>query len=63
MAGLPDCNGTPTRTAYYATAIPITGSGQRAFATTLMGAIFFDPQGVAPTEAEMATGGGGTAIQ
>ncbi len=63
VVGLPDCNGTATRTAYYATAVPLPGAGSRGFATTLMGAIFFDPTGVAPTEAEMATGGGGTAIQ
>jgi type IV pilus assembly protein PilA len=64
-AGQLDCSGTATRTAYYATAIPQTGglSGQRAFATTLSGTIFFNPLGVAPTEAEMAPGGGGTTLQ
>ncbi len=62
-AGQLDCGGAATQTAYYATALPLPGAGQRGFATTLMGAIFFDPTGVAPTEAEMTPGGGGQAIQ
>ena len=33
-------------------------SGLRAFASSGSGAIFFDPTGVAPTEAQMAPGGG-----
>ncbi len=60
-----DCNGTLTETAYYSTAVPVAAglSGLRAFASSAAGAIFFDPTGVAPTEAQMAPGGGGTTIQ
>ena len=60
-----DCNGTMSQTAYYATAVPITvgTTGNRGFATTAAGTIFFDATGVAPTEAQMAPGGGGTPIQ
>jgi type IV pilus assembly protein PilA len=63
--GLADCNGTATQTAYYTTALPVAAgySGQRAFATTGNGTIYFDPAGVAPTEAQMSPGGGGTPIQ
>jgi hypothetical protein len=54
-----------TVTAYYSTAVPVAAgmSGLRAFASSASGAIFFDPTGVAPTEAQMAPGGGGTTIQ
>ena len=64
-AGALDCSGTVTRTAYYATALPVPGAAgvQRGFATTANGTIFFNAAGVAPTEAEMAPGGGGTLIQ
>lgn len=57
-AGPGDCNGTPTQTAYYSTAVPWTVglTGHRGFATTARGTIFFDPSGVAPTEAQMALG-------
>ena len=60
-----DCNGTATQSAYYATALPVMGgtSGLRAFATTGSGTIFFDRTGLAPTEAQMAPGGGGSPIQ
>ena len=60
-----DCNGVLTETAYYTTAVPVAAgtSGLRAFASSAAGAIFFGPAGVAPTEAEMAPGGGGTTIQ
>jgi type IV pilus assembly protein PilA len=60
-----DCNGVATETAYYATAVPVAAgtSGQRAFATSGAGAIFFDVTGVAPTEAQMVPGGGGLTIQ
>ena len=60
-----DCNGVATVTAYYTTAVPVSAglSGLRAFASSAAGAIFFDPAGVAPTEAEMTPGGGGTTIQ
>jgi len=64
-AGAADCNGVITQTAFYATAVPIAPSfsGQRAFATSSGGTIFFDNSGVAPTEAEMAAGGTGTALR
>ena len=60
-----DCNGVVTETAYYTTAVPVAAgtSGQRAFASSGAGAIFFDATGVAPTEAQMSPGGGGTTIQ
>lgn len=60
-----DCNGVATETAYYTTAVPVAAgsSGLRAFASSGAGAIFFDPTGVAPTEAQMVPGGGGTTIQ
>jgi type IV pilus assembly protein PilA len=63
--GPTDCNGVVTETAYYTTAVPVSAgmSGLRAFASSGAGAIFFDPAGVAPTEAQMAPGGGGKTIQ
>lgn len=63
--GPADCNGVGTETAYYTTAVPVSAglSGLRAFASSASGAIFFDPTGVAPTEAQMVPGGGGKTIQ
>jgi type IV pilus assembly protein PilA len=62
--GLADCNGATTATAYYSTAAPLYwNSGRRAFASTGNGSIFYDATGVPPTQAVMATGGGGTTIQ
>jgi prepilin-type N-terminal cleavage/methylation domain-containing protein len=59
-----DCNGTPTRSGYYSTALPMSGSsGHRAFASTAAGTIFVDHSGAAPTEAAMAPGGGGSPVQ
>ena len=60
-----DCNAQAAMTAYYATALPTQPgvTGNRGFATNTPGTVFFTPNGVAPTEAEMAPGGGGTAIQ
>ena len=60
-----DCNTTATHAGYYSTAVPISVgiSGNRAFSSNSSGAIFFDPSGVAPTEAAMAPAGGGTVIQ
>ena len=62
--GLADCNGASTATGYYSTATPVSAlTGRRAFASSGSGIIFFDPTGTPPTEAQMATGGGGTVIQ
>ncbi len=60
-----DCNATMSQTAYYGTALPVTvgTTGNRGFATTAAGTIFFNATGIAPTEAQMAPGGGGTPIQ
>jgi len=61
--GPTDCNGGATETAFYATGVPVVGiTGQRAFATSNGGTIFFDRTGVAPAEAQMAPGGGGTPL-
>jgi prepilin-type N-terminal cleavage/methylation domain-containing protein len=64
-AGPNDCNGNGTRTDYYVTSEPVSSgsSGHRAFASKGGGTIFFDPTGVAPTEAQMAPGGGGVPLQ
>jgi type IV pilus assembly protein PilA len=60
-----DCNGTMSQTSYLATSIPVTQgtTGNRSFATTAAGTIFFANGAVPPTEAQMAPGGGGAAIQ
>jgi type IV pilus assembly protein PilA len=60
-----DCNGTPTRAGYYSTAVPLSvgHNGHRGLASSAAGAIFYDKSGVAPTEAAMAPGGGGTVVQ
>ena len=65
VAGPNDCNATASVTGYYATAIPTQAgvTGNRGFGTNTAGTVFFTPNGVAPTEAEMAPGGGGTPIQ
>ena len=65
VPGPSDCNGTATLTAYYAIAEPLTVgiSGHRAFGTTGRGTIFFDASGTAPTEAQMAPGGGAVPLQ
>jgi type IV pilus assembly protein PilA len=50
VAGPNDCNGTPTITAYYATALPLTfgTTGSRGFATMASGTIYFTVDGTAP---------------
>ena len=60
-----DCNGVMSRSEYYSTAIPLTlgSTGNRTFASTAGGSIFFTLTSTPPTEAEMAPGGGGTPIQ
>jgi len=65
VAGPIDCNGAGSVTGYYATALPTQPgtTGNRGFATNTAGTVFFTPNGVAPTEAQMAPGGGGTPIQ
>jgi type IV pilus assembly protein PilA len=51
-AGPTDCNGTPTRSGYYASATPrvIGATGQRAFASNNVNAVWQDTTGVAPAE-------------
>jgi prepilin-type N-terminal cleavage/methylation domain-containing protein len=63
--GRPDCNGTATHSAFYVTAVPVqfARSGSRAFASNSASSIYFDPSGVAPTEAAMAPNGGGQVLQ
>ena len=65
VVGPNDCNGLPTMTDYYATSVPLTigTTGNRGFASSAAGTIFFTPTGAAPTEAQMAPGGGGVPIQ
>jgi hypothetical protein len=60
-----DCNGTTSSLGYYLTAVPITVAltGHRAFGSTSPGVIYFDPNGIAPTEAQMRPGGGASPIQ
>lgn len=50
--GPPDCHQTPTHTAYYATATPVSfgSSGQRSFAVNTVGAIWQSPAAAAPAE-------------
>jgi prepilin-type N-terminal cleavage/methylation domain-containing protein len=64
-AGPTGCNGEATGLSYYLSAVPITVrlTGHRAFGATSPGVIYFDPNGVAPTEAEMRPNGSGTPIQ
>lgn len=52
MAGGPDCNGTATLSAYYASAAPMTLgiTGSRAFAVNGSGTIWAVAAGVPPTE-------------
>ena len=65
VAGQADCNGQPTQTAFYGTAIPtsIGISGNRSFAASGNGTIFYLSGGVAPTEAQMVPGGAAEPIQ
>jgi type IV pilus assembly protein PilA len=50
--GPTDCNGVPTQTAYYATAVPRTvgATGQRAFASNSINAVWQNTTGVPPPE-------------
>jgi type IV pilus assembly protein PilA len=63
--GPADCNGTVTRTAFYSTGVPIVPglSGSRGFASSAPGTIYFTSTGVAPAEAAMLPGGGGSVLQ
>jgi len=65
VAGVADCNGTPSRQGYYLTAVPrsVGMTGHRGFATSSRAVVFFDATGAPPTEAAMAPGGGGNPIQ
>jgi len=59
------CDAAAGISVYYATATPVTfqTSGNRSFASGLAGTIFWNATAAAPTEAQMAPGGGGTALQ
>lgn len=59
------CDANDGTSVYVVGAIPMTfqTSGNRSFGSTAVGTIFWNPTAVAPTEAEMAPGGGGTALQ
>ena len=58
LPGPNDCNGTATRTAFYATALPVSvgASGFRGFAANAGAALWEDTSGVAPTEPFTAGG-------
>jgi type IV pilus assembly protein PilA len=60
-----DCNNVMSRSAYVTTAIPLQlgSTGNRSFASTAGGSIFFTLTATAPTETEMAPGGAGRPIQ
>jgi type IV pilus assembly protein PilA len=54
-----DCNGTPSKSAYYSTAVPVTigTTGGRGFSTSAAGTIYFLATGAPPPET------GGTPLQ
>lgn len=58
VAGPNDCNGTATRTGFYATARPLTigATGFRGFAANAQGAVWEDTSGAPPTEPFVAGG-------
>jgi prepilin-type N-terminal cleavage/methylation domain-containing protein len=61
----PDCNGRPTLSGFYTTAVPVSfaTSGTRAFASNSASSIYVAASGVPPTEAAMAPNGVGQVIQ
>jgi type IV pilus assembly protein PilA len=52
IAVVKDCNNVDSQTGYYATAVPVSigSSGQRGFATTAGGTIYFTPDGTKPPQ-------------
>ena len=60
-----DCNGNPGVSAYYATAAPLSfgTSGNRSFATSVVGTIYFAYAAAPPALADMVAGGAGTPLQ
>jgi prepilin-type N-terminal cleavage/methylation domain-containing protein len=60
-----DCNGAGTQSDYYMTAVPLMRglSGNRAFASSAAATIYYDPSGVAPSQAAIAPGGGALVLQ
>jgi type IV pilus assembly protein PilA len=58
VVGIADCNGVPTRTAYYSTAAPVSGhvTGRSAYASGTTSVVFYDASGTPPTEAAIASG-------
>src|SRR5687768_8565958 len=59
------CDAAAGVSQYVVGAIPVTfqTSGNRSFGSSTVGTIFWNNTGVAPTEAQMAPGGGGVALQ
>jgi len=59
------CDAVAGISAYLIGATPVTfqASGNRSFGSTTTGTIFWNNTAVAPTEGQMAPGGGGTALQ
>lgn len=59
------CDGAAGTSAYYVAATPVTfqTSGNRSFASNTAGTIFWTNTAAAPTEADMAPGGPGRALQ
>jgi hypothetical protein len=58
LAGPADCNGMPTSTAFYVTAVPQTvgSTGERAFASNIGSGIWQNTAGTAPPEPFTASG-------
>jgi type IV pilus assembly protein PilA len=63
--GRNDCNGIATMSDFYTNATPLSIgiTGNRAFASSSAGTVFFDPTGVPPTEAAIAPGGTATPLK
>ena len=63
--GRPDCNGVVTSSDFYTTATPLSVAmtGNRAFAASSAGTVFYDVTGVAPSEAAISPGGAATPLK
>jgi type IV pilus assembly protein PilA len=60
-----DCNGNPGVSAYYGTAVPLTfgTTGNRSFATSALGTIYYANAVAPPALADMVPGGAATPLQ